>query len=310
MRKGEGKMKKRLSALGFVLVLSVVLSGCGPGTAQPTESPTVPPTGGNVGLANPASVYCEDQGYTLEMRVDENGQYGVCIFPDGSECEEWAFYRGECSPGAGFAAAGQTVVGWFGNVVSTPDDAQFDDYLVLQPEGAGEVGLEGIDETIAAEIVALRDKEEPGKYAHFWGTLTCDVPDYGGCQLLVTRVRSGPTYTDPEPVEAWEGVVVSNPPEAQFDDYFILGGDFPVGYGISSLDPALAAQLESLRDTGITIRLWGQIRTGVPDAYGSQIEVTRLESVESSLPPMPAPEVVSEPVENWWGEIEVWGRVQ
>lgn len=53
------------------------------------------------GLANPASVYCEDQGGTLEIREDEDGgQVGYCIFADGSECEEWAFYRGECGPGS------------------------------------------------------------------------------------------------------------------------------------------------------------------------------------------------------------------
>ncbi len=50
------------------------------------------------GLANPASVYCEEQGYKLEIRTDEQGSYGVCLFPDGSECDEWAFFRGECGP--------------------------------------------------------------------------------------------------------------------------------------------------------------------------------------------------------------------
>ena len=50
-------------------------------------------------LPNPASVYCIEQGGTLEIREDEQrNQYGVCIFPQG-ECEEWAFYRGECKPG-------------------------------------------------------------------------------------------------------------------------------------------------------------------------------------------------------------------
>lgn len=53
--------------------------------------------GGLPGLPNPASVYCENCGYTLQIREDEFGnQYGVCIFPDSSECEEWAFYREEC----------------------------------------------------------------------------------------------------------------------------------------------------------------------------------------------------------------------
>ncbi|MGA1867821.1 MAG: protease inhibitor I42 family protein [bacterium] len=52
--------------------------------------------GGYVGLANPASVYCEESGGTLEFRTNDLGTYGVCIFNDGTECEEWAFFRGEC----------------------------------------------------------------------------------------------------------------------------------------------------------------------------------------------------------------------
>jgi len=43
-------------------------------------------------VPNPASVYCHEQGYTSELRENEEGQYGVCIFPDGSECEEWQYY--------------------------------------------------------------------------------------------------------------------------------------------------------------------------------------------------------------------------
>ena len=50
----------------------------------------------NLTLANPASVYCEGNNGTVDIRTDENGQYGVCVFEDGSECEEWKFYRGEC----------------------------------------------------------------------------------------------------------------------------------------------------------------------------------------------------------------------
>ncbi|MGB9719580.1 MAG: DUF333 domain-containing protein [Candidatus Anstonellales archaeon] len=55
------------------------------------------------GIPNPASVYCEEQGGTLEIRKDESGnEYGVCVFEDGSECEEWALYRGECKKGERF----------------------------------------------------------------------------------------------------------------------------------------------------------------------------------------------------------------
>ena len=53
-----------------------------------------------VQIANPASVYCVQSGYTLEIRANAGGgEYGVCIFPDGNECEEWAFFRNECGAG-------------------------------------------------------------------------------------------------------------------------------------------------------------------------------------------------------------------
>lgn len=48
-------------------------------------------------IANPASTYCENMGYTVQIRTDANGsQYGVCVFNASGECEEWAFYNGSC----------------------------------------------------------------------------------------------------------------------------------------------------------------------------------------------------------------------
>lgn len=51
-------------------------------------------------LANPASVHCVNLGGTLEIRTGPGGgQYGVCIFEDNRQCEEWALFRGECPAG-------------------------------------------------------------------------------------------------------------------------------------------------------------------------------------------------------------------
>jgi len=50
----------------------------------------------NTGLANPASTYCEENGGTLKIEDEEDGQVGYCYFEDDSFCEEWAYYRGEC----------------------------------------------------------------------------------------------------------------------------------------------------------------------------------------------------------------------
>jgi putative hemolysin len=79
-------------------IVALILAACaGPG-ATPTLPPAATPAS-DANLPNPASVFCEQQGYRLEMRTAADGsQSGVCVFPDGAECDEWAFYRGECGP--------------------------------------------------------------------------------------------------------------------------------------------------------------------------------------------------------------------
>ena len=55
------------------------------------DEPAVEPEG-PVGLANPASVYCIERGGTLEMREAAAGTSGYCVFPDGTEKEEWEYW--------------------------------------------------------------------------------------------------------------------------------------------------------------------------------------------------------------------------
>ena len=61
-------------------------------------------------LANPASVNCTKEGGTLKMeKRPDGGQFGVCLFVDNYQCEEWALFRGECPKGGlrvtGYATA-------------------------------------------------------------------------------------------------------------------------------------------------------------------------------------------------------------
>ena len=53
-----------------------------------------------VGMANPASVNCGKVGATSVILNNPDGsQYGMCKFPNGTSCEEWALFRGEgCKP--------------------------------------------------------------------------------------------------------------------------------------------------------------------------------------------------------------------
>jgi putative hemolysin len=45
-------------------------------------------------LANPASVYCKDQGGESRIITDADGsQRGECVFVGGRSCDEWQFFR-------------------------------------------------------------------------------------------------------------------------------------------------------------------------------------------------------------------------
>jgi putative hemolysin len=73
----------------------VAVSWTGVAVAQaPSSLPPQPQ------LANPASVRCIEQGGALQMdRRPDGGQFGVCVFTDNYQCEEWALFRGECPKG-------------------------------------------------------------------------------------------------------------------------------------------------------------------------------------------------------------------
>lgn len=46
-----------------------------------------------VGMSNPASEFCEQQGGKLRMVKTERGEHGICMLPDGRALEEWALFR-------------------------------------------------------------------------------------------------------------------------------------------------------------------------------------------------------------------------
>jgi putative hemolysin len=97
----------KTSSILLVLVIAVVMMTAGCTSNQPaatatkvaTEVATPAVPAQSTGLANPASVYCGQVGGKTEIKKDATGaEYGICTFPNGSSCEEWALYRGECTP--------------------------------------------------------------------------------------------------------------------------------------------------------------------------------------------------------------------
>ena len=82
----------------------------------------------NASLANPASVYCIDQGGQLVMKEKpDGGQYALCYFDDNRACEEWAMYRGECPVGGmkttGYDTEAQRFCGWSGGHTTATENA-------------------------------------------------------------------------------------------------------------------------------------------------------------------------------------------
>ncbi|WP_395329580.1 DUF333 domain-containing protein [Novosphingobium sp. BL-8H] len=70
-----------------ILCMPVMLAACASTTPPP---PAATPS---VGMANPASKYCVEQGGRSEIRREPQGETGYCHLPDGRVVEEWQFYR-------------------------------------------------------------------------------------------------------------------------------------------------------------------------------------------------------------------------
>ena len=80
------------------LIILIALTSCTTSQTQTTPATTKSDTP-QANVPNPASVYCQEQGNRLEIRIAaDGGQNGVCIFPNGSQCDEWAYFRRECGP--------------------------------------------------------------------------------------------------------------------------------------------------------------------------------------------------------------------
>ncbi|MFA6531093.1 MAG: ABC transporter substrate-binding protein [Candidatus Micrarchaeia archaeon] len=52
--------------------------------------------GNGLQIANPASVNCINHGGVLSIVSEPGGERGICTLSDGTVCDEWAYYRGEC----------------------------------------------------------------------------------------------------------------------------------------------------------------------------------------------------------------------
>ena len=189
-------------------IILMALTACAAPQTQAAPEPAATDMP-QAGMPNPASVYCTQNGNKLEIHTAADGsQSGVCVFPDGSTCDEWAYYRGECVPAVqtnptpattfeatteasgGYMPPGtsEEIADWWGVIKSTAPGAQYDDYFERQDLGQQFIyfGIDSMNPAIQAQIKELRDS---GKIVHLYGTLVSNVPDYNGSQVQVDRIE-------------------------------------------------------------------------------------------------------------------------
>jgi putative hemolysin len=103
-------MKLKLTVFNGLMIcicIFMIVCGCAEKSSPspqtlvgiPAETPAPQTTAGM--QSNPASDFCEQSG-GMPVLVDnpDGSEYGVCTFPNGTSCEEWALFRGEgCQSG-------------------------------------------------------------------------------------------------------------------------------------------------------------------------------------------------------------------
>jgi putative hemolysin len=148
------------------LLTAVVAAAC-----SPTMTPA--PAASQAALPNPASEFCEANGGSLQIRTAADGsQTGACVFTDGSECEEWAYLRGECQPANAAASTGTPASGTV--VPGAPIDLQ-----VLLPEDGSQIDIEQcqvIGITAPGAVVTINDEIVlAGQDGSFQATITLEA---------------------------------------------------------------------------------------------------------------------------------------
>ena len=194
---------KRILPFPIILMALTACTALKVSTPEPTVT-DMP----QAGMPNPASVYCTETGNKLEIRTAADGsQSGVCVFPDGSTCDEWAYFRGECglevqksltpvatveatlnaSGGYMLPGTSEEITDWWGVIKSTESGAQYDDYFERQDLGGViYIGIDSMVPEVKSQIEALHDN---GKVVYLYGTLLSNVMDYNGSQIQVDRIE-------------------------------------------------------------------------------------------------------------------------
>lgn len=167
---------KHITLFTAITLTTLVMAAC-----APTNTPAPVDLTAQPGLPNPASVFCQQNAGRLEIRTAADGsQAGVCIFPDASECDEWAYFRGECRPGDFLSAAAPVPT-----TFTPPTVAGTVPLQVLSPHG---------DEVVNTPQMTVSGTTTPGAVVTVNDEILVAYPD--GSFLTYVTLEEGPNLIE------------------------------------------------------------------------------------------------------------------
>lgn len=105
-------MKTKYILVSFFVIIALAGAGCSKSqtnVVDNTNATSTPIVQGDVddeiakdtALSNPATVYCLQNGGKFSMSKTLDGSTeGICELPNNIQCEEWAYYKGDCPSGS------------------------------------------------------------------------------------------------------------------------------------------------------------------------------------------------------------------
>ena len=222
-------MNRRWYFTSFFITITLILTACS------LKNPNM--AGRPATLPNPASVYCTQHGGNLQIITAPDGsQSGQCNFPDASSCDEWTYYRGECSPHQPSSTPNQPTF--------TPDQPS---NLENMPNPAA-----GFCEQHGGRnrIVTASDGSQSGQ---------CDFPDGSSCdEWAYFNGKYAPEGLVPTPITS-PAVIDHSNPEAVLLGYFDAWrrGDWAAldscmgqNYGGIAPEPLDSLQIQTIQRLG------------------------------------------------------------
>ncbi|MCK5052646.1 MAG: DUF333 domain-containing protein [Anaerolineales bacterium] len=185
--------------LGYLLIMILFMSGCSSSTSSQDNQDEAVEI--NAGLANPAAVYCQGLGYSMENVMRNGGEDADCIFPDGTRCAQWDFFYGRCGQEFTYCKTqGYNLEAGANNVTCRfPDNSSCDEFLFFtsecspgdNPEPTEEVAIQILGFSEARDfIAAYLFSEYDIAQTESWNEQNITPEDAGGSSTI--RFVSGP----------------------------------------------------------------------------------------------------------------------